>query len=165
MNVKLAWLLPNELSSIRCRSYWGAMALCCILLTACNSPKNSAVDNSTTDSSEVVSNEPFESSQVELSEPEVTVNEDGTCSFSVKYKFLKGKPTASYILSLRFPGSNNACLKDMAGWQFTGPEGVIKDGMTLQEPGVSKYEFVLSEAEVPMEGFTEISNVLTGEIE
>ncbi len=106
--------------------------------------------------------EPFEYAQVELSDPKFKVDESGICWFEVKYKFVKGKVGENYLLNLSFPGSKNACIKQIHGWQLNGPEGVIKDGIQLLEPDFSDYEFTFSEAEVPMEGYTKISNVLTG---
>ena len=118
-----------------------------------------------TEGSEIATSQAFESSQVELSQPTFKIDDDGVCWFEIHYKFLKGKPVASYLLTLRFPGTKNAAIKEMAGWQFPGTEGVIKDGIQLQEPDFSEYEFIFSEAEVPMDGYTKISNVLTGTYE
>ena len=109
-----------------------------------------------------VSEEPFEYAEVELSDPTFRVDESGICWFEVKFKFVKGKVGEHYLLNLNFPGTKNACIKTISGWQLGGREGIIKDGIQLQEREFSDYEFVFSEAEVPMEGFTKISNVLTG---
>ena len=105
--------------------------------------------------------QPFEYSQVELSDPQLRVDDQGVCWFEVKYRFVKGQPVASYVLNLRFPGTSNACIKEIAGWQLQST-GLIKDGFTLSEPQIDQFEMVLSEAEVPMNGYTPISNVLTG---
>ena len=111
------------------------------------------------------SDEPFEYAEVELSDPTFKIDPDGVCWFEVHYKFVKGKVGENYLLNLNFPGTENACIKQMNGWQLSGPEGVIKDGIQLIDREISEYEFVFSEAEVPMDGFTKISNVLKGKIE
>ncbi len=118
-------------------------------------------DSAETENSATISSEPFEYSQVELSDAKFRTDGEGVCWFELHYKFVKGMPTANYLLALRFPGTKNACLKEIAAWQLQ-TEGVIKDGLTLQESTLKDFEFVLSEAEVPMEGYTDISNVLTG---
>ncbi len=104
----------------------------------------------------------FEYAQVELSDPKVRVDKDGVCWFEVKYKFVSGKLGEHYQLTLDFPGTANACVKTIAGWQLGGAEGTIKDGIPLQEQPVSEYQFVFSEAQVPQDGYTPISNVLKG---
>jgi hypothetical protein len=138
---------------------WSIIPLACLALCLGCSAQPAAtapiVENAGSD-------EPFEYAQVELSDPKFNVDESGICWFEVKYKFVKGKIGENYLLNLNFPGTKNACIKQMNGWQLNGPEGVIKDGIQLQEPDFSEYEFVFSEAEVPMEGYTKISNVLTG---
>jgi hypothetical protein len=138
---------------------WNIIPLACLALCLGCSAQPAATAPIVEDAG---SDEPFEYAQVELSDPKFTVTEDGICNFEVRYKFVKGKIGENYMLTLKFPGTQNSCIKQMNSWHFTGPEGVIKDGIPLQEPNFSEYEFTFSEAEVPMDGYTLISNVLTG---
>lgn len=114
---------------------------------------------------QVEPDQPFEYAEVELSEPTVTVDEDDVCWFEVHYKFVKGTPSENYMLTVSFPGTENLCLKPVAGWQLTKTEGVLKDSIPLQQLPITEYQMVLSEAESPVAGYTDISNVLTGKIE
>lgn len=149
--------LLNKLFRLALAVIWGS-----VCLTGCQPDAAPEVTEPVVNQG---SEEPFEYAQVELSEPKFKIDADGTCWFEVHYKFVKGKVGENYLLNLTFPGTENACIKQMNGWQLSGPEGVIKDGIQLIERDISEYEFVFSEAEVPMEGFTKISNVLKGKIE
>ncbi|MCA9134426.1 MAG: hypothetical protein KDA45_14755, partial [Planctomycetales bacterium] len=109
--------------------------------------------------------QPFEYAEVELSKPAVRVDEEDVCWFEVHYKFVKGTPGEHYMLTVTFPGTENLCLKPVAGWQLPGTEGVLKDSIPLQQTPITEYQMVLSEAETPMAGYTDISNVVTGKME
>jgi hypothetical protein len=107
---------------------------------------------------------PPEPSEVELYEPVARFEEPDLVQVEVKYRFTQGKPTHYYLLEVRFPGTNEAGIKPIDGWELQD-EGVIRDGFFVEDSQVTEFEIELTEAVVPMEGYTRISNVVTGTVQ
>ncbi len=107
-----------------------------------------------------VSQEPGE---IELSDPRVTLREPNTVQFEVKYRFVKGRPDKYYSLDIAFPGTQNHGTKKMSNWELK-PEGVIRDGIDLSDPGAKTFEIYMSETTSPQLGYTKNSNVVKGPI-
>ncbi|MGE0758202.1 MAG: hypothetical protein AB7O38_14330 [Pirellulaceae bacterium] len=99
--------------------------------------------------------------EVELSDQQVRVDDQGVFYFSVKYRFTKGAPRQFYMLTVKFPGTNNLCIKRMESWELKS-EGEIKDGIPLFEQPIKEYEITFSESDSPMNEYKLISNALTG---
>jgi hypothetical protein len=114
-------------------------------------------DESGPATADVAANEPAE---VELSNPRARIDERGIFWFGVKYRFAKGAPRKYYLLTVKFPGTQNLCLKHMEVWQLKS-EGEIRDGIPLIEQPVLTYEIEFSEADSPMNEYKVISNTLT----
>lgn len=109
----------------------------------------------------VADNAPKEPAQVELFDDKVRIDDAGVFYFDVKYRFTKGAPRQFYLVTVKFPGTNNLCLKRMEAWELKA-EGQIKDGIPLFERPITAYEITLSEADSPMNEYKLISNSLPG---
>jgi hypothetical protein len=107
---------------------------------------------------------PREASVVELYDPRVWLEDDNMARFEVKYRFTQGKPVHHYQAEVRFPGTGNAGVKGMANWEMK-EEGVIRDGIYIDELPIDEFEMELKEAFVPQDGFFTISNLATGRVD
>jgi hypothetical protein len=106
---------------------------------------------------------PQEPGEIELSDPRVTLHEPNLVQFEVKYRFTKGRPDKYYACDISFPGTLNHGKKLMDSWELK-PEGVIRDGIELSQPGAKTFEISMSEAVSPQLGYRKNSNVVKGQI-
>lgn len=108
---------------------------------------------------------PAEPSQIELAEPIAYYQDPETIRFEVKYRFTKGAPKNFYLAEVRFDGTEIATMKYVEGWELQ-ESGVIRDGIILQAPNAAlkDFEIVVSEALVPQDGYTPISNKVRGQL-
>jgi hypothetical protein len=106
----------------------------------------------------------LEPGEIELSDAKVTLADEHTIRFEVKYRFTKGKPDKYYQCDISFPGTANHGVRTMSGWELKA-EGVIKDGIVLSKPPVTSFEIRMSEAASPQDGYKVISNVVSGKVE
>lgn len=112
----------------------------------------------------VVDEGPVEPAEAELSNPKYKIDDDGNFYFQVDYKFTKGRARQFYLLTVKFPGTENMCLKHMEAYHLKEKEGVIRDGIPLTDKSLTTYEIFLSEADSPMNEYKPISNTVTGEV-
>jgi hypothetical protein len=105
-----------------------------------------------------------EPGEIELSDAKVTLADERTVRFEVKYRFTKGKPDKYYSCDVSFPGTANLGVRTMSSWELQ-TEGVIKDGIVLRKPPVTSFEIRMSEAASPQDGYKVISNVVSGTVE
>src|SRR5262249_51235871 len=101
--------------------------------------------------------------EIELSDPKVTFAGPNKVRFEVRYRFTKGKPDKYYLCEISFPGTPNHGAKPMETWELKS-EGVIKDEVPLFKPPVQTFEIRMSEADSPQNGYTKISNVVSGPV-
>lgn len=130
-----------------------------VLIVGCSKP-TAAPTTAAVPTTKPVSAGPAE---IELSEPKVTFEAPDLVRFEVRYRFTKGAPEKYYMCDISFPGTKNHGTKPMLGNQLKS-EGVIKDSLNLFAPPVKTFEIRVSEAEVPMEGYKLISNVVSGTV-
>jgi hypothetical protein len=107
---------------------------------------------------------PPEPSEIELYEPKARLVDDGVVQFEVKYRFTSGKPSNFYQVDVKFPGSENYGVKFMDGWELQ-ESGVISDGIVAHALPVKEFEISVSEALLPQDGYSLISNTVSGEVE
>lgn len=100
---------------------------------------------------------------IELSDPKATFTPPNMVEFEVHYRFTKGKPEKHYRCDVTFPGTENIGIRELMDWEMQ-PEGVIRDGITVSNPPVTKFEIRLSEADSPDAGYHLISNVASGTV-
>lgn len=122
------------------------------------------VDAPTPEVTRATSSGPPEPSEVELYEPKARLTEDGVVQFEVKYRFTSGKPSNYYRADVKFPGLESDGVKFMDGWELQ-ESGVIRDGIVARALPVKEFEISLSEALLPQDGYSLISNTVSGEVE
>jgi hypothetical protein len=107
---------------------------------------------------------PTEPCEIELSAAKATLVEGNIVKFEVAYRFTKGKPDKYYSCDITFPGTTNHGNRTMFSWELKS-EGVLKDGVVLQNPPVKSFEITMSEAVSPQDGYKLISNTVSGRVE
>lgn len=108
----------------------------------------------------MVSTEPAE---VELQEAKAVLNDLGIVWFEIDYRFISGKPTKHYVVEITFPGTDFIGAKPINPGELD-PQGTIKTGIEVGDRPVDTYEITFSEADSPQQGYTLISNTLTGTV-
>ncbi|MGE0761118.1 MAG: hypothetical protein AB7F89_17690 [Pirellulaceae bacterium] len=148
-------------ASVR-RAYWPVLMGTFVLLAGCDAAGGPIVPTSPRARAIVPRpGGPSEPAEVELSDHRVRVDDSGVFYFDVKYRFNRGAPRQFYMLTVKFPGTNNLCIKRMEAWELTDA-GQIRDGIPLYEQPIQDYEISFSESDSPMNEYRLISNVLTG---
>ncbi len=138
------------------------LTICIIsLVVGCKSETTGPVVTKST-----VAEAPKGPSKVELSDAKVTFEPPKLVKFQINYKFTEGGPYRSYLCEITFPNTTNIGRKYIESWELK-ESGTLRDGIELQslEPMPKTFELKFSEAEVPQDGYTLISNVLGGEIQ
>jgi hypothetical protein len=102
--------------------------------------------------------------EIELSEPKAIFEEPDIIQVEIPYRFTKGGPTNHYSVEVSFPGTDNFGVKPMSGWELE-ESGVIRDGFVMQSLPVREIEVRITEALLPQDGYTLVSNVVTGEVD
>jgi hypothetical protein len=102
--------------------------------------------------------------EIELSEPKAVFEEPDIIQVEIPYRFTKGGPTNHYSVEVSFPGTDNFGVKHMSGWELQ-ESGVIRDGFVMQSLPVSEIEVRVTEALLPQDGYTPVSNVVTSQVD
>lgn len=123
-------------------------------------PNASAPSSGAPTESTVVSTEP---ARVELQDAKAVLDDLGIIRFEIDYRFTSGKPRKHYVVEIRFPGTDYIGAKPINPGELD-PEGTIKTGIEVGDRPVDTYEITLSEADSPQQGYTLISNTLTGTV-
>jgi hypothetical protein len=104
-----------------------------------------------------------EASVVELFDAQARFEPPDIVHFEVKYRFTQGGPNHFYCAEVTFPGTTNAGIKLISGWELQ-PSGVLRDGIVLQSGDVKEFEIRMTEAISPQDGYVPISNIIAGEV-
>jgi hypothetical protein len=108
--------------------------------------------------------EPAQASEIELTDPKARFEAPDVVRLEVAYRFVKGAPRNFYCAEVEFPGTENVGRKFMESWELKD-SGVLTSGMVVNASDLTEFTVRITEALLPQDGYSPISNVVTGKIE